>query len=104
MDIIFNTDKHIDGKERVEAYFTTEIKKELARFEDRVTRVEVHVSDENGSKSGVNDKKCTMEVRPKGLKPVAVSAIGDSTEQAINAATKKMYSSLNTVYGKLQNI
>lgn len=103
MEVIFNTDKHIDGKERVEAYFTKQIKEDLARFEDRVTRVSVHITDENGTKSGVNDKKCVMEVRPKGLKPIAVSSLGDTPEQAIGAATKKMISSLNTMVGKLQN-
>jgi len=103
MDVIFNTDNNIEGKERIEAYFTKKIKEDLNRFEDKVTRVEVHLSDENGDKGGNHDKKCVLEVRPQGLKPVAVTNQDDTIEKAISGATKKMTSSLNTLIGKLQN-
>lgn len=103
MEVLFNTDNNIEGKERIEAYFTKKIKEDLNRFEDKVTRVEVHLSDENGDKGGANDKKCVLEVRPQGLKPVAVSCQDDTIEQAISGATKKMMSSLNSLLGKLQN-
>ncbi|MBW7867715.1 MAG: HPF/RaiA family ribosome-associated protein [Brumimicrobium sp.] len=103
MEVFFNTDKNIDGKERIEAYFTERIKEDLARFEDRLTRVEVHISDENGSKTGGNDKKCVLEARPQGLKPVAVTATEDTVEKAISSATKKMMSSLTSLIGKLQD-
>lgn len=103
MEVLFNTDNNIEGKERIESYFSNKIKEDLIRFEDRVTRVEVHLSDENGDKGGVNDKKCVLEVRPQGIKPIAVSDQADTIEKAISGATKKMMSSLNTVIGKLQN-
>lgn len=103
MEVLFNTDNNIEGKERIEAYFTKKIKEDLQRFEDKVTRVEVHLSDENGDKGGVNDKRCVLEVRPQGLKPVAVSHQDDTIEKALSGATKKMVSSLNTLIGKLQN-
>lgn len=103
MEVFFNTDKNIEAKERIEAYFTKHIKEDLARFEDRVTRVEVHLSDENGAKSGTKDKKCVLEVRPQGLKPIAVTSQDDSIEKAISSATKKMESSLTSLIGKLQN-
>lgn len=103
MEIIFNTDKNIEGKERIENYFKEQIKDDLNRFSDRVTRVEVHLSDENGAKSGERDKKCVLEARPEGLKPVAVTAFDNSIEKAISGATQKMKSSLNKLIGKLQN-
>lgn len=103
MEVFFNTDNNIEGKERIEAYFTNKIKEDLSRFDDKVTRVEVHLSDENGDKGGANDKKCVLEVRPQGLKPVAVSSQDDTIEQAISGATKKMISSLTSLLGKLQN-
>ncbi|PKR80401.1 hypothetical protein CW751_10045 [Brumimicrobium salinarum] len=102
MEVFFNTDKNIEGKERIEEYFSNQIKEDLSRFEDRVTRVEVHLADENGAKSGTNDKKCVLEVRPQGLKPVAVTSHEDSIEKAISSATKKMSSSLSSLIGKLQ--
>ncbi|RYM32167.1 HPF/RaiA family ribosome-associated protein [Brumimicrobium glaciale] len=103
MEVLFNTDNNIEGKERIEAYFTKKIKEDLSRFDDKVTRVEVHLSDENGDKGGANDKKCVLEVRPQGLKPVAVSSQDDTIEQAISGATKKMISSLSSLLGKLQS-
>ncbi|RFC53154.1 HPF/RaiA family ribosome-associated protein [Brumimicrobium aurantiacum] len=102
MEVLFNTDNNIEGKERIEAYFSNKIKEDLTRFEDKVTRVEVHLSDENGDKGGNKDKKCVLEVRPQGLKPVAVTSHDESIEKAISSATKKMTSSLNTLIGKLQ--
>lgn len=103
MDIIFNTDKNIEGKERIEEYFKNQIKEDLNRFSDRLTRLEVHLSDENGAKSGERDKKCVLEARPEGLKPLAVTAFDSSVEKAITAATEKMKSSMNKLIGKLQD-
>ena len=45
MKIQFNTDKNIEGHERLEKFFTSELEKELARFDDKVTRIEVHLGD-----------------------------------------------------------
>lgn len=55
-----NTDKSIESEDRHQEYFTTQVRESLARFEDHITRVEVHLKDENGKKEGVNDKTCTL--------------------------------------------
>lgn len=102
MDIFFNHDRNLDGKERIETYFSAQIKTDLSRFEDRLTRIEVHLSDQNGGKTAKNDKKCLLEARPQKLKPIAVTGTGDTIEQAINDATKKMTKSLSSLMGKLQ--
>ena len=103
MEVFFNTDKNIEGKERIEAYFAQQIKVDLARFEDRVTRVEVFLSDENGTKKGPKDKKCVLEIRPEGLKPIAVTEHDSTIEKALSGATRKAVSSLNSLLGKLQS-
>lgn len=103
MEVIFNTDKNIEGKERIEKYFKEQIKEDLDRFSDRVTRIEVHLSDENAAKSGENDKKCVLEARPEGLKPVAVTAFDGTVEKAITGATQKMKNALTKLIGKLQS-
>lgn len=102
MEIQFNTDKNIEGKERIENYFTKKLNEDLKRFEDRLTRIEVHLSDENGDKSGERDKKCVLEARPEGLKPVVVSSYDDTVEKAISGAAQKLKSSLTKLIGKLQ--
>ena len=53
MKIQFNTDKNVEGHERAEAYFSAELETALARFEDKITRIEVHVGDENRDRKSV---------------------------------------------------
>ena len=100
MKIQFNTDKNIEGHERLENFFTSELQKELARFDEKVTRIEVHLGDENNAKGGVNDKRCLIEARPAGSKPIAVTAFADSIEKAFYQATEKIKKTLNTTFEK----
>ena len=57
MHILVNTDKNIEGNEKLRNYLTETITEELARFGEHITRIEVHLSDENGNKGGKNDKR-----------------------------------------------
>ncbi len=54
------------------------------RFSPQVTRVEVHLADENGEKAIGDDKRCVMEARLGGLKPCAVSFQAASVTQAVD--------------------
>jgi hypothetical protein len=101
MKIQFNTDKTIDGHERLETFFTGELEKDLARFEDKITRIEVHLGDENsGDKGGTNDKRCMIEARPAKLQPVAVTAYADTIEKAFFQAAEKIKKTLTTTFEK----
>lgn len=102
MTIQFNTDKTISGEERNEAYFSAQIKNALERFSAHISRIEVHLKDENGKKDGFNDISCILEARIEGKQPIAVSSQADSMEQAINSALDKMTSALNKIVGKMQ--
>ena len=102
MKVQINTDKNIEGSERLESYFSTEITRVLSRFDDKVTRIEVHLGDENSAKGGVNDKRCMIEARPVKLKPIAVTAYADSIEKAFFQATEKIKKSLNNTFEKQQ--
>jgi hypothetical protein len=62
MKIQFNTDKTISGDENQEDYFTSLITEKLNRFQSHITRIEVHLSDENGKKEGYNDIQCILEI------------------------------------------
>jgi ribosome-associated translation inhibitor RaiA len=103
MTIQINTDKNIEGSERCNDYFTSMIEEELSRFDDRITRIEVHLSDENGSKEGQADKRCLLEARLEGRQPIAVSNMADNHAQAVNGAIEKLKSSLETIIGKMKN-
>jgi hypothetical protein len=100
MKIQFNTDKNVEGHQRVEAYFSSELEKELARFEEKITRIEVHVGDENSAKQGVNDKRCLIEVRPAKLQPLVVTDYADTVEKAFNGALAKIKKALTTTFEK----
>ena len=73
MTIQFNSDKTIQWDQRHNEHFSSVVKDSLDRFSDHVSRVEVHLSDENGAKSGADDIRCLIEVRIEGRKPIAVS-------------------------------
>lgn len=103
MIVQFNTDKNIIGKESLEAFVSNTITDDLARFNDLITRVEVHLSDENASKEGPNDKKCILEARVKNKQPIAVTAHANTIEKAVSTAIDKLKAALDTIDGKLKN-
>ena len=103
MNIQFNTSNNIEGSDRQSDYFSTIINENLNRFESQITRVEVHLSDQDNSKTGQDDIKCTLEARLEKMNPIAVSNHGSSHEDAIKGAIDKMRKSLDTVIGRLNN-
>jgi ribosomal subunit interface protein len=103
MKILLNTDKNISGTEEMREPLKATIANALERFSDHLTRVEVKISDENADKSSDNDKRCVLEVRPKGKQPIVVTSHGDSVENAVDEAIDKMKTSLDTVIGRLRN-
>ncbi|MEY2925378.1 MAG: hypothetical protein RLZZ337_1928 [Bacteroidota bacterium] len=83
MTILINTNESVEGNESANAYFSKEIAKDLSRFEKDITRIEVHLADQNGNKNGVQDKTCTMEARLAHHSSLAVTSNGDTVAKAI---------------------
>ena len=102
MTIQINTDKNIEGGEKLTDYLTSVLKDELGRY-DTITRIELHLSDENGSKTGQADKRCLLEARLEGKQPIAVTNTADTNEQAVSGAIDKLKHSLQTMLGKMKN-
>ena len=103
MKIQFNSDKTISGDERNQDFFTSQITEELDRYQSYITRIEVHLSDENGKKEGRNDIQCLFEARLKGRKPIAVSNRADTVQQPVSGAIEKLKITLETILGRIQN-
>ena len=103
MQIHVNTDKNIEGSARMSAYFSDTIQDALSRFNGQITRVQVHLSDENGQKEGADDKRCLLEARLKGLKPVVVTHQAENLDIAVSGAIDKLLKSLESALGKLRN-
>lgn len=102
MLIQVNTDNHITGREALTTRVEATVESALTRFTERITRVEVHLSDENGRKSGPNDKRCLMEVRLEGRQPVAVTHQAATLDEAVSGAADKMTSALDSTLGRLR--
>ncbi len=103
MIIQINTDKNITVHEAFESQLDAMLTDELSRFSEHITRLEVHLSDENGNKQEQNDKRCMIEARIKGRQPIAVVANANDYELAVSGAIEKLKSSLETIEGKLKN-
>lgn len=101
MQIQINTDDNIDQSGAQPEQTEATIRNVLERFADQVTRVEVHLSDENSDKkSGNADIRCLLEVRVEGLQPVAVTDEAMTVGQAVDGAARKMRRSLDSTLGK----
>ncbi|MEA5473439.1 HPF/RaiA family ribosome-associated protein [Synechococcus sp. CCY9201] len=104
MQIQVNTDKNISGHEALAQSVETTLNHTLARFTDHITRLEVHLSDENStSKSGPVDKRCLLEARLAGRQPTSVSDQSTTIDQAVSGAAHKMVRLLESELGKLDN-
>lgn len=102
MNIQFNTDNNITGSEELRAPLEATISKSLDRFANQITRLEVHLTDENSHKSGGNDKRCMLEARLEGMQPIAVTNNGDTLTHAVTGAVDKLKSALDTALGRLR--
>ena len=103
MQIQINTDNNIAGSARMANYFTETLEDSLSRFNEQITRIEVHLSDENAHKEGGDDKRCLLEARLKGLKPVVVTHYAENIDLALSGAIDKLIKSLESTIGKLRN-
>lgn len=90
MLIQVNTDNNIRGSQELTEKVETIIRSAIGRFEDRITRIEVHLNDTNGPKSGPQEKRCQIEARLAGLKPLSVSHEGEDLLLAVDAASEKL--------------
>lgn len=103
MKIQLNTDKNIPGDKRVESYLNSVIEDKLSLFSEHITRIEVHLADENSSKKGKNDKRCMLEARLENTRPIAVTSYANSVEKAVNDSLAKLKASIEKIYGRLKN-
>lgn len=103
MTIQFNTDKNIAGSEELNTYLSSILIEGLDRFSNHITRLEVHISDENSNKGGQNDKRCLLEAKLENMQPMAVSNQADTIQQAVKGAVEKMKASLDTIIGRTKN-
>ena len=101
MQILINADHNIKGGQSLADSVRATVEDALSRFSTRITRVEVHLTDENAAKSGGNDKRCVMEARLEGHPPVAVTEHAATVGQAIDGAAERLVHLLERTLGRL---
>ena len=104
MKVLINTDRNIEGHEALAAEVSGVVESALSRFSDVITRVEVHLSDENSDKNGGNDDiRCMMEARLEGRQPAAVTHQAATLHEAVDGAAEKLAASLESTLGRLRD-
>jgi ribosome-associated translation inhibitor RaiA len=103
MQVQVNTDNHVEGHEELIREVQATVEDALGRFSDRLTRIEVHLKDVNSHKGGADDKHCTIEARPAGMQPIAVTASAATVDEAVDGAVKKLRTSLDRTFGRIDD-
>lgn len=101
MQIQVTTDRNVEGGDELTRRVEADVRDGLARFSARLTRVEVHLGDENAGKAGAADKRCVLEARPAGQPPVAVTNHASSVDDACRGAIEKLEKLLARRFGRL---
>lgn len=86
MQIQINGD--FEHSDMLDKHITDQVTKALAHHDNQITRVELHLGDENAKKGGM-DKRCTLEVRLRGHQPIAVHDQGDNYYGVVTSTCEK---------------
>ena len=102
MTIQINSDHNVEVNESLTEYIKAEVAKSLHRFEEHVTRLEIHFRDENGAKGGADDKRCLIEARMEGHNPFAATCHEDTIQKAFHGAMDKVKHALSKEMDKMK--
>ena len=100
MQIQINTDHHLHGSEAREQWASGVVDAAMGHFAEHVTRVEVHLSDENAGKGGAPVLRCKMEARVNGRPPLVVTHDAPSLDSAVNGAAHKLVRATEHALGR----
>ena len=90
MKVQINTDGNIEVHEKMIDQIRGSVESALERTSARITRVEVHLSDVTGRKRGQSNKRCMMEARLEGRRPMVVIHRAPTLDQAVDNAVDKL--------------
>ena len=102
MHIEISTDRNIDSDLDLRQQIVEDVEAALSRFDDKLTRIEVHLSDVNADKGGSADIRCVMEARPAGQGPLAVTHEAATVAEACRGAASKLHRLLDTRFSRLE--
>ena len=82
MTIHFNSAHNVKANEELKVPIIALLSEKLNRFSNTIARLDVHLSDENGNKEGVNDKRCLLEAHIEGAIPLIAKNHANTYELA----------------------
>ncbi|MBN2011360.1 HPF/RaiA family ribosome-associated protein [candidate division KSB1 bacterium] len=103
MQVQINIDHNIENHKELAVHISGVVESALNQISDHITRVEVHLSDENGPKNRQNDERCMIEARIEGLQPIAVTYHAATLEQAVDGAADKLTRLIESTLGRLHD-
>jgi ribosome-associated translation inhibitor RaiA len=103
MQININTDKTIERHQGLDDHVESVVTAAVARFGEQITRVEVHLSDDNSQKSADGGNRCMLEARVTNYQPIAVSEHAATLHQAISGAADKLKRAVDSALGRLHD-
>ncbi|MES2757274.1 MAG: HPF/RaiA family ribosome-associated protein [Pseudomonadota bacterium] len=103
MQININTDKTIERHKGLDDHVESVVNAAIGRFGEHITRVEVHLSDDNSQKSADGGNRCLLEARVTGYQPIAVSDHAVTLHVAISGAADKLKRALDSALGRLHD-
>jgi hypothetical protein len=102
MIVQVNTDRHIHSSLELQQDVTATVEAALSNYAGRITRIEIHLSDQNGKKGGENDLRCSMEARLEGLPPLGVNHEAAVLMDAVQGASDRLLHLIEHHLGRLQ--
>ena len=103
MTILINADHNLKIHSAYRDKLKDLLAEELDRFSEHTTRLEVHLSDVNGNKDAINDKRCLIEAHFEGSQPIVATDLADTYDEAVNGAIEKLKAALDSKLSRMRN-
>jgi ribosome-associated translation inhibitor RaiA len=101
MQVQIHTDHNIEGHEALADQVRGVVEGALSEFSDRITSVDVHLSNQNSDHQDGNDSmRCLIEAHLEGLQPIAVTDQAATLDQAVDGAADKLTRLIDHTLGR----
>ena len=104
MQVQIQTDHNIEGHETLADQVSSTIEDALSRVSDRITHIDVHLSNQNSDHQDGNDSmRCMIEAHLEGRQPIAVTDQAATLDDAIDGAAGKLARFIDHTLGRQEH-
>lgn len=100
MFVEINRDNQVGASEAGADQVEEIVTRRLGRLDGKVTSAEVHIAHVKESRTNHPEHRCSIEIRPENLGPIAASAEGVGVESVVRSACDKVLHAYDKVVGK----